>query len=694
MTSLARRNSSIHKVREWNLNKVCLEDEYEVLHVLQEGWHGKILLVEHTATRHEVVLKAVHRDATTRLDFFREFHYNYYLSPHRNILNAYDVAFQAGDYYMFAQEFAPFGDLTSNITEVGIGETHSKKLAMQLASALDFMHSKDLVHRDINMDNILIFKSDFSKIKLCDFGSTRRKNALIKKRNVWLPYAPPEVVDTVQNEGYHVDTSQDVWQMGILIYVCLTGSLPWQKADLTDPHYAEYINWRKRRTLRTPKRLVNFTPRFLRMLKRLLEPKAEKRSGVKEVYKYLDDKWLTKVPKLSDADADHQSVCYSTYSYHSSKLEKDRVHRVLKAHGIETTVDRNAKKQRINEWLECTLSSRGIIEVEDDDDIRGQADQDDSAFHGDDGRLRRGGSDRGRRGREEEGRGEGGGGIGSGGGGGGGRLKPDVVVRHGSDTTSTSDQSRSLSSPAPSSSAASSSMISSSMTSPSSLASSPSSPSSPKSSDPSGGGGATARSPEDKDKEEPLRFFFHSQTLQQQQQHLAQQFHQQHYLHHHHLQQQQQQQHLQPQQTLQQHPQQQHSQNHQQLQQQYHLPPPQQNPTREYQHQHQQQLHHNYQQQHPQQLQQQQSHHPQLQNHAHPQAHLQQQSHFPAKPSPTKLSPTPIKVTPPPSGNGARIRSVPRQFSEETESLSDTSVVSVLHVLKEPGSSSLPPASR
>ena len=185
-----------------------LEDEYEVLQLLQEGWRGKILLVEHKKTRKEVVLKAMHKEATSRLEFFKEFHYNYYLSPHNNILNAYDVSFQAEDYFVYAQEFAPFGDLTNNMTENGIGEVNAKRIAFQLASALDFMHSKDLVHRDITMDNVLIFKLDFSLVKLCDFGSTKRSGSLIKKKIVWLTYAPPEIVDIVQNEGYHADPSQ------------------------------------------------------------------------------------------------------------------------------------------------------------------------------------------------------------------------------------------------------------------------------------------------------------------------------------------------------------------------------------------------------------------------------------------------------------------------------------------------------
>lgn len=357
MTSLARRNSSIHKIREYQLDKIRLKDEYEVIQVLQEGWRGRLLLVEHRRTGHEVVLKAIHKASSSRLDFFREFHYNYYLSPHLNILNAYDVSFETEDHYVFAQEYAPLGDLTTNLSDCGLGEIITKQITRQLASALDFMHSKELVHRDLNMDNILVFKSDFTHVKVCDFGATRKKGALLKKRTVWLPYAPPEIVDAVQNEGFHADPAQDVWQLGVLVYVLLTGQLPWQKADVTDPHYNEYLNWRKRRSLRTPKRFSNFTSRLLRMLKRLLEPKPEKRADAKETYKYLEDRWLVRAsgPRRDIGDVDGQSVCYSTFSAHSCPREKDRVLGPLKAHGIETTVDRVAKRQRIHEWLERSV---------------------------------------------------------------------------------------------------------------------------------------------------------------------------------------------------------------------------------------------------------------------------------------------------------------------------------------------------
>lgn len=92
--------------------------------------------------------------------------------------------------------------MTSNVSEAGIGELHSKRVAKQLAAALEYLHSMELVHRDVKLDNILVFKSDFSRIKLCDFGETRKSGSIIFRRNEWLPYAPPEVLHINNDETY------------------------------------------------------------------------------------------------------------------------------------------------------------------------------------------------------------------------------------------------------------------------------------------------------------------------------------------------------------------------------------------------------------------------------------------------------------------------------------------------------------
>lgn len=114
------------------------------------------------------------------------------------------------------------GDLTSNVSDNGIGELHSKRVARQIAAALEFVHQKygqpllnasqsllndsfacrDICHRDVKLDNILVFRSDFSRVKLCDFGESKKVNTMVQRRNEWLPYTAPEIISTETDDTY------------------------------------------------------------------------------------------------------------------------------------------------------------------------------------------------------------------------------------------------------------------------------------------------------------------------------------------------------------------------------------------------------------------------------------------------------------------------------------------------------------
>lgn len=112
-------------------------------------------------------MKAVPRATTSLKDFLTEFHYSYFLSPHPSILDTYDVCFETMDHYFFAQEVAPLGDLWHWIEAAGgLDEQDLKDILRQIVPALEFMHSKDLVHRDVRAENVLVFKNDFSKVSL------------------------------------------------------------------------------------------------------------------------------------------------------------------------------------------------------------------------------------------------------------------------------------------------------------------------------------------------------------------------------------------------------------------------------------------------------------------------------------------------------------------------------------------------
>lgn len=183
--------------------------------------------MEHRKTRSEIVLKALHKDYVGKKDVIREFHYSYHLgvlNTAKWLVRTFDILFISNDCFVFAQEYAPFGDMTSNVSDIGIGEIYTKRVAKQIASALDFLHDHHLVHRDVKLDNVLVFRSDFSKVKLSDFGECRKKGSQVIRFNEWVPYCPPEIVNTSQDTAYSVEFHHDTWQFGVMIYLCLTGN--------------------------------------------------------------------------------------------------------------------------------------------------------------------------------------------------------------------------------------------------------------------------------------------------------------------------------------------------------------------------------------------------------------------------------------------------------------------------------------
>ena len=79
------------------------------------------------------------------------------------------------------------------------------------------------VHRDVKPENIMIFDADFRKVKLIDFGMTRRCGSYVRRLIGSIPYSPPEVCDAHSNDIL-VSSSMDVWAFGVLLFCSLTGT--------------------------------------------------------------------------------------------------------------------------------------------------------------------------------------------------------------------------------------------------------------------------------------------------------------------------------------------------------------------------------------------------------------------------------------------------------------------------------------
>ncbi|CAH1795274.1 unnamed protein product [Owenia fusiformis] len=339
-----------------SLAQLDIEERYDIIKELGSGTYGKVLLGECRDTQTKVALKVLPKKNTKYRDFQREFCYSYYFSPHEAIIKTYDFAFETMESYVFAQEYAPLGDLFEAITpQIGLGEEICKRVMRQIASALEFMHSKSLAHRDVKPENILCFDHNLTRIKLIDFGMTRKVGTMVRKTSGSIPYTPPEVCEAVRNERYSVETSADVWACVVLLFCTLTGNFPWEHAHRKDIYYVEFLNWQRRKTTKVPSQWRKFSPRLLKLFRKMLEPCPDKRSSIKEIHKYFSDTWV-QVKEGGNAEECNNDVGYDdddVYS-HGSNTHMAELAAILNSQGIETKVNKKLRERRICEWLLST----------------------------------------------------------------------------------------------------------------------------------------------------------------------------------------------------------------------------------------------------------------------------------------------------------------------------------------------------
>ena len=90
----------------------------------------------------------------------------------------------------------------------------------KLLSALQHMHAQKVVHRDIKPENIMVAGED--ELKLIDFGLSKRQQGNNKLKTIaGTPYyMAPEVLDGLY------DSKCDIWSLGVLLYVFMSGYLP------------------------------------------------------------------------------------------------------------------------------------------------------------------------------------------------------------------------------------------------------------------------------------------------------------------------------------------------------------------------------------------------------------------------------------------------------------------------------------
>jgi len=150
---------------------------------------------------------------------------------HPNIVCVYEVCEDRKSIYI-VQEYLDGGELFSLLahSHCVLPERDCVVLMRSLVSAISYLHSLEICHRDIKPENVMFAKGlGVNGVKLIDFGvSFLEKQAKVMNRmTVGSPlYLPPEAVC-----GEPYTYAADIWSLGVVAYIVLTGSLPYNLND-------------------------------------------------------------------------------------------------------------------------------------------------------------------------------------------------------------------------------------------------------------------------------------------------------------------------------------------------------------------------------------------------------------------------------------------------------------------------------
>ncbi|KAG6538233.1 hypothetical protein ZIOFF_003345 [Zingiber officinale] len=193
------------------------------------------------------------------------------LLKHPHVVRLYEVSASKTKIYMVL-EYVDGGELFDRIALKGrLSEREGRKLFQQLIDAVSYCHDKGVYHRDLKPENVLVDAK--GNIKVSDFGLSAlpqhlRNDGLLHTTCGSPNYIAPEVLS---NRGYDGARS-DIWSCGVILYVILTGSLPFDDRNLA-VLYQKIV----RGDTKFPKWL---SPGAQDILKRILDPNPITRINV------------------------------------------------------------------------------------------------------------------------------------------------------------------------------------------------------------------------------------------------------------------------------------------------------------------------------------------------------------------------------------------------------------------------------
>ncbi|KAM6911366.1 RAC-beta serine/threonine-protein kinase-like isoform 2-T3 [Lycodopsis pacificus] len=190
-----------------NRSKVTMSD-FEYLKLLGKGTFGKVILVKERSTGVHYAMKILRKEVI--------------------IAKTLKYAFQTHDRLCFVMEYANGGELFFHLSRERVfTEDRARFYGAEIVSALEYLHSRDVVYRDLKLENLMLDKD--GHIKITDFGLCKEgitPDATMKTFCGTPEYLAPEVL-----EDNDYGRAVDWWGLGVVMYEMMCGRLPFYNQD-------------------------------------------------------------------------------------------------------------------------------------------------------------------------------------------------------------------------------------------------------------------------------------------------------------------------------------------------------------------------------------------------------------------------------------------------------------------------------
>jgi len=246
---------------------------------------------------------------------------------HPHVTRLFDV-YEGTDLLNMVMECMDGGELFDRVTELKqFSERDAADAVWQMLLSLNYLHSHNIVHRDLKLENFLYDQKNSSHLKLIDFGFSKvwEPNVKMHVSCGTLSYVAPEVLDK------NYSSQCDLWSLGVIVFILLAGYMPFSGSEAIQTRNISEGKYKMK-----PERWKNVSQEATDFVKALLQTDPKKRLTCQQA---LDHHWITNrhkyksevSPEIVDALRDFgkatkfKRVCLEMMAWSLSNEERAKV---------------------------------------------------------------------------------------------------------------------------------------------------------------------------------------------------------------------------------------------------------------------------------------------------------------------------------------------------------------------------------